>query len=198
MHLVTFMVLLMVSFAPAAVAASLAAAKVPNAQHVSLETLGLSAILSLLPVLGGVSLLLSARANAHWVGITFVLWTTLTAIMIAYALGIAVLTASSDTIQSSILVAITSLPGLLLQSRSWLMSSLFQQSIGCSVVAHVLGTAYAILAANVSRTDRRCAPWEDILASWSAKEQAKAVGQEIKYDIEQARKARRDAPRTTF
>eukprot|EP01046_Picozoa_sp_COSAG06_P011182 COSAG06_NODE_631_length_13616_cov_6.997411_5_plen_1866_part_00 len=205
MHLITFMILLMVSFAPAAVAASLAAAKVPDAQCVSLEPLSLqehvspsATILSLLPVLGGMLLLLSTRADAHWLGNTFVLWTTLTAIMIAYALGIAVLTASSDTIQSSILVAITSLPGLLQHFRSLLMSPLFQRSIGFGVVAHKLGTAYTILAANVSRTDRCWVLWEDILACWSAKEQAKAEDQEIKYEIEQARKARRDTPTTTF
>ena len=109
MQPITFVILLMVIFAPAAVASSLAAVQVPDAQCVSSEPPTM--LLSMLLPLGGL-LLLCARAtcSAHWISISFVLWTALTAVMIACALGIAVLTAWSGTVQSWVLVASTALP----------------------------------------------------------------------------------------
>ena len=117
MHCTTFLFMLMMSCAPAAVAASLAAAKVPDAQCVLLEPLSLqehvsplAMIMSVLPLGGWLLLCARATRSAHWISISFVLWTALTAVMIACALGIAVLTAWSDTIQSWVLVASTALP----------------------------------------------------------------------------------------
>ena len=107
----TFMILTTLNFTPAIAAAvhNPATAAVCIATGSSVHPVGFGAMAlsfaTILPAIGGVLLLVSARLNLRWLVATFALWSTLAVAVMAYTLGIAALAASSDTIQSFFVTA---------------------------------------------------------------------------------------------